>query len=632
MAWRRFPIREWLVTFLALIGVGITTLISTKLGADLTLPLLPGGIAVAASIRWGRQMWPAIFLARVLTELGLDQPLLHAIGVGAGGAAGSVLTAWILGKRGFDSSFSHARDVPLFIIAGAIGMTLAPTLGLLGSVLGHDASAEISSLHWIRWWSNSTAGVLVVGPILVAASRRSLSQFAEHWLIGCFWVLAVACCCAGALTLGAAGAGRPLVVTFALLLVVVGVIRFGLVVAASGALAMSTSAGLSFVFGIGIFGRLDEIAGFATLWSFSAALTGLGLLVTALLAERDSAALERLQAERRYAQIFDASPQPLWVHDPATLEFLLVNEAAVRQYGWSREELLSQRVPVLAPPDMFAVVPPRASGSGSSAAPEPFETRHRTRDGRVLAVEVWTRDIELGGRPAELVFASDVTERRALGSALIDAIASEQRRIGHELHDGLGQELTGLALSARALATRAGREYPPLSTGLEQLAALAASCIQAARRIAQGVAPLSDADGNLPAVLDALAARSSLGGVTVRSRARLDAAIMLDLETRNHLYRIAQEAVQNALKHAQARHVDIDLWAQGSGVTLAIRDDGIGLPGSAAARRGLGMRTMHFRAGSIGGRLTIASRSGGGVTVSCEVAQPKTVSAIASAG
>ncbi len=117
----------------------------------------------------------------------------------------------------------------------------------------------------------------------------------------------------------------------------------------------------------------------------------------------------------------------------------------------------------------------------------------------MLAVEVWTRAIDLGGRQAELVFASDVTERRALGSALIDAIANEQRRIGQELHDGLGQELTGLALSARALATRAERERQPIAASLDQLATLAASCIQAARRIAQGVSPLSDADGSLQA-------------------------------------------------------------------------------------------------------------------------------------
>jgi signal transduction histidine kinase len=265
---------------------------------------------------------------------------------------------------------------------------------------------------------------------------------------------------------------------------------------------------------------------------------------------------------------------------------------------------------------------------GADSAPEPFETRHRTRDGRVLAVEVWTRAIDLGGRPAELVFASDVTERRALGSALIDAVGTEQRRIGQELHDGLGQELTGLSLSARALATRAEREGQPIAADLVQLAALAGSCIQAARRIAQGVSPLSDADGSLQGALEALAARSSLGHTAVRFRSHLDASIRLDLEARNHLFRIAQEAVQNALKHAGAGAVEIELGVHAGGLRLTIQDDGVGLPKAGSPGSGLGMRTMHFRASSIGGRLQIANRTEGGVRVSCEIEQsPATAAA-----
>lgn len=215
---------------------------------------------------------------------------------------------------------------------------------------------------------------------------------------------------------------------------------------------MSAASGLSFAFGRGVFAGPDEFAGLAAIWSFSAALTGVGLIITALLAERDRASLERLRAERRYAQIFDGSPQPLWVHDPDTLEFLLVNAAAVRQYGWSREEFLTQRVPALAPPGGFGVLPP-AGHDGAEAAPEPFETRHQTRDGRALAVEVWTRAFDLGGRRAELVFASDVTERRALGARAGDSRRTRAsahcrklgaaRRAGRELHSGGAPHCTG---------------------------------------------------------------------------------------------------------------------------------------------------------------------------------------------
>ena len=615
----QWPWLKWLVTFAAVFMVGAVGFMLPSVGAHPTLPLLAGGIAAAACIRWGRRMWPAVLAAGVGIDLWTHQALIACVGVGVGAAGAAVFTAWILERRGFDCGFGRARDVPLFIAAAAMGTMILPTVGLLGFRLAGDLAAATDPLRWIRWWSNSTAGLLLVGPILVAASRKSLSQFARHWVEGGLWLLAVALCCGGTLWFAAPGVGRPLIVMLALVLEVVGAMRFGLVVAAFGGLALSAASGLSFAFGRGIFVRHDELAGLATIWSLSATLTGVNLLITALLAERDRAGIERLRAEHRYAQIFDASPQPLWVHDPTTLTFLLVNEAAVRQYGWSRDEFLMLRVSALAPAGTARVLPP--ARHGTEAAPEPFETRHKTRDGRVLAVEVWTRAIDLGGRSAQLVFASDVTERRALGSALIDAVGTEQRRIGQELHDGLGQELTGLALSARALATRAEREGQSIAADLVQLATLAGSCIQAARRIAQGVSPLSDADGSLQGALEALAARSSLGHTAVRFRSRLDASITLDLEARNHLFRIAQEAVQNALKHAGAGAVEIDLWVHAGGLRLTIQDDGVGLPKPGSPGSGLGMRTMQFRASSIGGRLQIANLNEGGVRVSCEIEQ-----------
>jgi PAS domain S-box-containing protein len=619
------PILRWSATFAAVFTVGTMGFMLPSAGAHPTLPLLTSGIAVAACVRWGRRMWPAIFVAGLGIDLWLHQTLIASLAVGMGAAGGAALTAWILEQQGFDTGFGRARDVPLFILAAVIGTMLVPTLGLIGFRLAGDSLAGTDPLRWIRWWSNTSAGVLLVGPMLVAASRQRLAQFTEHWGEAALWLLAVAICCAAELSFDRSGVGRPLIVMFSFLLVIVGAIRLGLVVSAFGALIISAAAGFSFALGLGIFGRRDELAGLASLWSFSAALTGVGLVITSLLAERDREGLERLRAEQRYVQIFDGNPQPLWVHDPHTLAFLLVNEAAVRQYGWSREEFLTLNVPVLTPPGGRRVLPPPVTTGSVDVAGDPFETRHQTRDGRVLAVEVWSRAIDLGGRQAELVFASDVTERRALGSALINVIATEQRRIGQELHDGLGQELTGLALSARALATRAERERQPIAPSLVQLASLANSCIQAARRIAQGVSPLSDADGNLQTALEALAARSSFGGTVVRFHSRIDAAITLNLEARNHLYRIAQEAVQNSLKHARATTVEIGLRAAAGAVGLTIDDDGVGLPGSGSRRAGLGMRTMQFRASAIGGRLAIRARVGGGVSVLCEVVQPEAV-------
>jgi PAS domain S-box-containing protein len=398
------------------------------------------------------------------------------------------------------------------------------------------------------------------------------------------------------------------------MLTVIAPMLFGLVVAATGALLISGSAAISFVFGIGVFGGYGVLQGLVSVWCLSAALIGFSLIITALLAQRDAAAEQKLRAEMRYEQIFDGSPQPLLVHDAESGTLLLANAAAGRQYGWSRDAPPATTISAIAAPGHRAVP--------TSADPEPFETKHITQSGRGLDVEVWRRTIELGGRQAELVFAIDVTERRALGRALLDAVAGEQRRIGQEMHDGLGQELTGLALSARALAIRASRERLHMAADLDQLATLANHCIAGVRRIVQGLSPLSDGDGSLEAALAALAAlaqHSALGGPAVRFRSRGDAALGADAIRRAHLYRIAQEAVQNALKHSGAANIEIELWVGAETLRLSVLDDGRGPPQLDTPRgSGLGMRTMRFRAQAIGGRLLIGHRPGGGTSIVCE--------------
>jgi PAS domain S-box-containing protein len=592
-------------------------------GARLALPILPSGVAVGALVRWGRGLWPAVFAAELAIELSNGTSLPQSLVVACGLPAGAWATAWILERYRLEASFAHSRDVPLFLAASLCGMALPATFGTLGFAIGPATAPGNALVGWFRWWSNTTAGVLLVAPLLIAARGEFLDRLRARPLAGFALVLAVALLAILPLTLvpGIVDAAvlRSPVIVVSLVLVVVGAMRFGLVASAAATLALSTVAALSFAFDRGLLQGLAQLPGLILLWSYVGAMTGFGLIVTTLLAERDAAAAQRLQAERRYAQVFEASPQPLWVYDPTTLRFLLVNQATLRQYGYSREALLGMRVTDLSAPGEERAVP------GGEAAlrrdGEPFETRHVSRDGRVLEVEMWSRPIGFGGHSAVLVFASDVTERKALGRAFIDAIAGEQRRIGQEMHDGLGQELTGLSLSIRALAIRASRERLPLAPDLDQLAALISACIQSARRIVHGLSPLSGADGNLVAALTHLAEHGSVGGVQVRLHCRLEAPLTLPLEARNHLFRIAQEALQNAQKHAGARHIDIEFAVRSDAVRLAVLDDGTGPPDPARPGAGLGMRTMRYRAAAIGGRLGVGARHPSGTAVLCEAPQ-----------
>lgn len=589
-----------------------------SIGSRISLFLLPSGFAVASMCRWGYGMWAAVLLGGMGIDVWLHRPLFAGFAAGLGLAASSALTLWLLERCGFDRTFRHGRDVPLFIGSAAIGMLLGPVFADVGYYFsGVVWTYDAPSL--LRWWGNSTTGVLLVAPAFVAANPNSFLPLRERPSEVLLWILGLIACCA-IIVLGPAEYSRPVVVLFALVLIVSGAMRFGLVLSAAGAFVLSLTTALSFAFRIGAFGRLEELPGLVLVWTFVAGLNFVYLIITALLTQRDGAAQARLQAEHRYAEIFEGSPQAIWVHQRSTLRFLMVNEAALRQYGWSRSEMLSMSVTALIPPgepmpeDLKQII---AANPG-----EPLETRHVTHDGRILDVEVFTRAIDFAGEPAELVFAMDVTGRRAFGSSLIEAIAAEQRRIGQEMHDGLGQELTGLALSARALANRAARERDAIADDLNQLAALATSCIQDARLIVQGLSPLTDADGNLEAALQALARRSSLSGTPVRFRARHDTPMNIELKVRNHLYRIAQEAVQNALKHAGATAIDIELIYGTDGIRLEILDDGRGLPDDHPTGAGLGMRTMRFRASAIGARLLVGRRAdGSGNAVVCELSR-----------
>jgi PAS domain S-box-containing protein len=613
-----------LLVFAAIFAVGALGFSLPKLGGSLTLSYLPSGIALAATYRFGRNVWPAVFLAGFAIDLSIPQPLPACIGVACGLASSAWLTAWLLERSAFDRDFARAKDVLLFIFAVVLGMTLSPIFSLPAYYFSGQEAFAADPSHWIRWWANATSGALLVGPILVAYRRNSFDRFRAHFSEGSLWLLGVAICCV-AIMLAPGPVGRPLIVLFSIILVVVAAMRFGLVLAAAATFAISTFTGISAGFNVGAFAQFNQLQGIVTIWSFIAALSGLSIIITALLGERDSAAVKVLRAEQRYAQIFNGSPQPLWVHSSESLKFLLVNDAAVRQYGWSREELLANTIEVLSPPSGQPVVPAnRDPAVTADLLLEPFETQHAAKDGHLLEVEVWTQSIDCGGQPGELVFAIDVTERRAFGQALMEAIGGEQRRIANEMHDGLGQELTGLALSVRALANRAQRERDVISADLDQLALLATSCIQDAHRIVQGLSPLTNADGNLDGALELLAQRSSLSGTQVRFRSQHEVPLTVELKVRNHLYRIAQEAVQNSLKHSGAKRIEIELSSRPGDLRLSVIDDGDGLGANVEARSGLGMRTMRFRASAIGGRLLVSRRADGGNSVVCEV-QTKTV-------
>lgn len=258
----------------------------------------------------------------------------------------------------------------------------------------------------------------------------------------------------------------------------------------------------------------------------------------------------------------------------------------------------------------------------ATAAGRAQECRGRRADGSVFDATAVASELELGGQRLVVYVVQDVTERRALERELLEIANREQRRIGSDLHDGLGQELTGVALMLSGLASRVKRGVQPTAQEVDELVALVSGAIESTRSLARGLSPVELERGGLAYALRSLAMRGrDLYGLDVKFRSRVWSKLTLDAAATTHLYRIAQEALTNAARHAQAREVTIQLNVRGRRVALTVSDDGRGLP-TEGGGGGMGLRIMRYRARMMGGELLLEANVPSGTRVTCRVQQP----------
>jgi PAS domain S-box-containing protein len=242
-----------------------------------------------------------------------------------------------------------------------------------------------------------------------------------------------------------------------------------------------------------------------------------------------------------------------------------------------------------------------------------------TRDGRERMIQ-W-HDAPLTASDGTMIgllcTGEDVTEQRAMERHVLDASNEEQRRIGQDLHDGVGQELTGLGMMADALLTALRSRSAPETEVAEKLVRGLKRNVGNVRALSRGLNPVDVGPHGLQAALHELTRRASeLYGLpcSFHAESEVDVASS-DIATQ--LYRIAQEAINNAAKHSQATEVKISLSRDDGNIHLRVLDDGLGIPPGVQA--GIGMRSMGYRAGVIGGELRIEHRDEGGTIVQCVI-------------
>lgn len=297
-----------------------------------------------------------------------------------------------------------------------------------------------------------------------------------------------------------------------------------------------------------------------------------------------------------------------------------INPAACRIFGYTSQEIVGRNISVLMPsPDRekhdeylsnyLRTGQAKIIGVGR-------EVIGRRKDGRLFSMDLSISEVRLRTGRVFTGFVRDVSERQELEQAVTLAAENERVRIARELHDGLGQQLGGLLYLMNGLRrdlksmnspqeASAGRIYDELSAALTQ-----------ARRLAHELYALPPNPEGLMEALENLAEHvTAERGVACKFDG--EASVLVhDQSVASHLYRIAQEAVHNALKHSRATQIHIKLARHFGRVKLSVLDDGIGLP-TQTVPSGLGLRTMAQRVRIIGGELTVHTRHQGGVEVLC---------------
>jgi two-component system CheB/CheR fusion protein len=330
---------------------------------------------------------------------------------------------------------------------------------------------------------------------------------------------------------------------------------------------------------------------------------------------------QKLQAEaalkERYEALFENANDIVYTHD-LNGRLTSMNQAGERLFQQRRELILTRNFVDLVVAEQRGSAQQWLDQVLKRNAPPTVEWDFIALSGQRLKLEISTRLIESNGHPVEVEgIARDITERKRLERELLEISTREQRRIGHDLHDGICQQLVGIAYLTETLADRLQEKGAGESVEAGRIGQLLNTAIAQTRGVARGLFPVRLEENGLVSALEELAANASeLFHLDCRF-ASDDPPAVVDNAIALHLYYIVQEAVANAAKHGKAKNVRIGLEPVKDRFALTVADDGLGFSLAGHQHTGMGLRIMHYRARVIGATLELKSQPGRGTQVVC---------------
>jgi PAS domain S-box-containing protein len=325
------------------------------------------------------------------------------------------------------------------------------------------------------------------------------------------------------------------------------------------------------------------------------------------------------ESEQRYRGLLEVSPDAIYLCQDCRIKY--INGAGVRLFGARHpEQLLGKASLDLYHADFRQLTDQRVRLALAERRPLPIIEEKIVRlDGEVRDVEVAACPFAEQGGISMQVVLHDITERRRLERGILTAVEQEQQRMGRDLHDGVCQLLTAAKFKTSLLEHKVARGTEVSPSELRALERELNEAMHQAYSLARGLSPVKMVARGLMSALEELAAGTENAfGVRCVSEFPEPLAVR-DHAVANHLYRIAQEAIQNAIKHGKARNIRVRLKKVREGIELGVESNGVAFPRRAGRRGGMGLANMKARAGIIGASLDIRRGKGGGTVVSCRV-------------
>ncbi|MDG5767534.1 PAS domain S-box protein [Balneolales bacterium ANBcel1] len=329
---------------------------------------------------------------------------------------------------------------------------------------------------------------------------------------------------------------------------------------------------------------------------------------------------ELKKSEARAKAILDTAVDGIITTDERG-RITLVNQATLEIFGYRQEEMIGNSINMLMPDDYSREHDRHMSRYQSTGIKKIIgsgrEVAGIRKDGSTFPLYLAVSEFYTDGHRQFTGIVRDITDQRRLEQEVLKTSDHERRRIGQDLHDGLGQMLTGIGLMSRSLITTLQKENSSAIRQAEEITQLIREADEYARNLSRGLLPVDFEVRGLVTSLERLAANAErLFGIKCTFRESTP-PVFHENSVVEHLFRIAQEAISNAVKHGLADTVSLELESNEEYATLRVTDNGKGFSDDWRRKKGSGLDIMQFRAQLIGAKLEVQSRSDGGVTLIC---------------